>query len=261
MASTHSTKSPAFQFYAADFLHDDNVEEMSFTERGIYITLLCLDWLGHGLPADPDAIARRIRMPEHRFRRVWEARLCRCFVQKGDRLYNPRLLSERDKQSYFRDRQSGNGKLGGRPPKQPKPLSNETQAFSVSKPRVRDETEKRRDEIEIFKGGPGETAPPMDEWWIEFLRLYPEARRRNNAITNGLFVNALLSATDGPVKAWERMRANLSANVFSHEWAVKGMCPGMEKYLEQGRWENALPPSPPVAEQISAKTARMLGSV
>ena len=36
-------KSPAFQFYASDFLVDENVNLMSNREIGCYIKLLCFD--------------------------------------------------------------------------------------------------------------------------------------------------------------------------------------------------------------------------
>ena len=42
-------KAPAFQFYPKDFLTDTNVILMSPAERGMYITLLCLDWLNDGI--------------------------------------------------------------------------------------------------------------------------------------------------------------------------------------------------------------------
>lgn len=41
-------KSPAFQFYPKDFLTDDKVLAMSAEVRGLYITLLCIDWLNDG---------------------------------------------------------------------------------------------------------------------------------------------------------------------------------------------------------------------
>lgn len=41
-------KAPAFQFYPKDFLTDDKVMEMSAEVRGMYITLLCVDWLNDG---------------------------------------------------------------------------------------------------------------------------------------------------------------------------------------------------------------------
>ncbi len=44
-----TNKAPAFQFYPKDFLTDTNVILMSPAERGMYITLLCLDWLNDGI--------------------------------------------------------------------------------------------------------------------------------------------------------------------------------------------------------------------
>ena len=45
-------KSPAFQFYARDFLADINVQLMNMEQRGMYITLLSYAWLEVGIPND-----------------------------------------------------------------------------------------------------------------------------------------------------------------------------------------------------------------
>lgn len=111
-----------------------------------------------------------------------------------------------------------------------------------------------------LEGSLRETPPPMDVWWQTFVATYPEARRRNSLRINQVFVDTLLAASDGPRSAWARMIGNLSANVSSHEWRVKGMAPSMDKYLEEGRWENVLPATAPVAEQVSAKTSRTLSA-
>lgn len=110
------------------------------------------------------------------------------------------------------------------------------------------------------EGGSGETAPAMDAWWLELLQLYPEGRRKRSTLVEQLFVDQLLAASDGPVKAWSRMRANLLANLVSHEWRVRGMAPMLDKYLGEGRWQDVLPAAPPVAEQLTTKTNRTLAA-
>lgn len=45
-------KSPAFQFYPKDFMTDGKVICMTPEERGLYVWLLCVDWLEDGFPED-----------------------------------------------------------------------------------------------------------------------------------------------------------------------------------------------------------------
>ena len=104
-------KSPAFQLYPKDFLTDERVQLMSYTERGIYITLLSLCWLETSLPWEPTRIAQLLHMKPSRFAKWWQNGLSLCFVPREDgRLVNPRLESERLKQEQFRSRQSEKGK-------------------------------------------------------------------------------------------------------------------------------------------------------
>lgn len=107
-------KSPAFQFYPRDFLTDENVCLMSHTERGIYMTLLCLCWLEQSLPGDVGDLARLVSVPESRFKKMWAGPLSRCFATREDgRLMQGRLEIEREKQETFRRRQSDKGKASG----------------------------------------------------------------------------------------------------------------------------------------------------
>lgn len=108
-------RAPAFQFYPKDFLSDERVRLMSHTERGIYITLLCLCWLERSLPAAPEHLAKLVEVPVPRFRRLWEGSLSACFILGSDgRLHQKRLDEERLKQEHYSRRQSDRGKDGAR---------------------------------------------------------------------------------------------------------------------------------------------------
>jgi uncharacterized protein YdaU (DUF1376 family) len=49
---------PAFQFYAAEYLADANVQIMSIEDEGCYIRLLAYCWREGSIPADPELQAR-----------------------------------------------------------------------------------------------------------------------------------------------------------------------------------------------------------
>lgn len=108
VASVKRTPSPAFQAYPSDFLSDDKVCRMSFTEIGVYWVMLCHAWNACGLPANTELIAKTIKMPHARFVKMWEGVLGECWFERGGRLFNPRQEKERQKQQAFSRRQSDN---------------------------------------------------------------------------------------------------------------------------------------------------------
>lgn len=106
MPSPKRTTAPAFQFYPSDFLSSPKVMDMTATERGIYITLLCVAWMQGGLPNDPAKLARWSKVPLKQFARIWPHNLESCFTLTANgRLINERLEAERKKQRAFREKQ------------------------------------------------------------------------------------------------------------------------------------------------------------
>jgi uncharacterized protein YdaU (DUF1376 family) len=96
-------KAPAFQWYPKDWLTDEKVMLMTCEERGAYFHLLNHAWLNEdcSLPDDDKSLAILSGANgrwEHVFPSVRDM-----FEQKGDRLFNKRLLKEREKQNKFRE--------------------------------------------------------------------------------------------------------------------------------------------------------------
>jgi uncharacterized protein YdaU (DUF1376 family) len=107
-------KSPAFQFYAADFLADEAVAAMTYEERGVYITLLSHAWMEGGIPSDLDQLARLLHLSRRRLDRVWPAIATRWTANGNGRLVNPRLERERKKQEEWRRKSAKGGRASGR---------------------------------------------------------------------------------------------------------------------------------------------------
>jgi hypothetical protein len=99
---------------------------------------------------------------------------------------------------------------------------------------------------------------PFDVWFQWAWEHYPEARRSRGLIVQQAFVEQLQRYQGGVMSAWLLFQTNLTLNVTSHEWLVKGMAPSMTKYLTEGRWMNALPADAPVGEQLTTRTSRTL---
>lgn len=102
MAAVAKGKSPAFSFYANDWLGSLNVAMMTPEEEGAYIRLLCYAWGDPdcSLPDDDNALASLSRLGERWFNgRSTNVRKCfEPHPEKPGRIYNKRLSIEREKQ-------------------------------------------------------------------------------------------------------------------------------------------------------------------
>ena len=69
--STKEEQSPAFQFYAGDWISDPNRLKMSLDEQGAYVLLYCHCWRGFTIEFD------------------WEilSRLCNCRLDKIQKIF------------------------------------------------------------------------------------------------------------------------------------------------------------------------------
>jgi len=108
-------KSPAFPFYASDFLSDLNVIVLTADEVGAYILLMAVCWRETFLPDSLDELAAIARLQPGQFKTSWERRLSRCFAQRDDGSWvHPRLEKERAKQEANAAERSKYGKLGAK---------------------------------------------------------------------------------------------------------------------------------------------------
>jgi len=92
--------SPAFQFYPETFLADLNVKDMTLSERGAYITLLCHCWMENGLPFDSRVVQRWFKQ---------YPTVAKCFYKKDGFYRNNRLDIELNKQALWREKSRRGG--------------------------------------------------------------------------------------------------------------------------------------------------------
>jgi len=100
-------KPPAFQFYPSDFLSDINVATMTMEERGVYITLLSHHWIEDGLPNNEEELKALCQNPNN-WGQIW-GKVGKCFNGKNGKLYNKRLLKEKQKQKEWRKKSQQGG--------------------------------------------------------------------------------------------------------------------------------------------------------
>jgi uncharacterized protein YdaU (DUF1376 family) len=107
-------KSPAFQFYPADYLSSQRVQMMTLEEEGAYIRLLCYCWLHGTIPSDLDMIARIIgKGGSTTLARVVQA-MFNQHPTDPSLLVHDRLETERKKQLAWREKSAQGGRLSGK---------------------------------------------------------------------------------------------------------------------------------------------------
>lgn len=154
------SKAPAFQFYAQDFL--TGVMYLTNEEKGIYITMLAKQWTDGKIPKK--RLGFLVGIEWDNFSEELKAK----FTDLGTHIINERLEIEREKKQKFSEKQSKNGKKGGRPKKKsksgepvnseektqhkPNPFKNQNPNKNQKKPlededrsmKIEDEKEKRK---------------------------------------------------------------------------------------------------------------------
>lgn len=108
-------KSPAFQFYAGDFLSSPDVRMMSTLEKGAYLVLMCCSWLSDHpgcLPNDEDYLRRQAGLTVEDWSTSRDILLRKWPVTDDPAWrYNPRLAKEAANQQERRESASQAGKI------------------------------------------------------------------------------------------------------------------------------------------------------
>ena len=102
-------KSPAFQFYPADYASSQRVRLMTLEEEGAYINLLCSCWLHGSIPADPEMAARLVGKGCSATLAITVLTMFTPSSQAG-RMVHDRLERERLKQSDWREKSASGGR-------------------------------------------------------------------------------------------------------------------------------------------------------
>lgn len=137
-------KSPAFQFYAQDFL--TGVMYLTNEEIGLYIKMICKQWTDGKIPKKRLGLFLGYE---------WDNlsdELKEKFTDFGDYVINERLEQEREKKESFLRKQANNGSKGGRPKKnKPKQNPNETQSITqtITQKKPLEDEDEIEEEIEV----------------------------------------------------------------------------------------------------------------
>ena len=231
-------KAPAFMFYAGDFLSDLNVQIMTMAQRGIYVTLLAMEWIEGSLPSDVRTL--KVLCGQHpNFEDDW-ASIKHCFYEEDSRLYNRRLELERGEQKKRAEKNSKNGKIGAM-----KRWNKKEDSGAIATPLPSNEIEKEI-EIEIKKPKKeNKTNEYLKEFENEFWTLYP--RRDNKKRAKDKYVQLRKSGTDKEI-----ILGGLKN--YIKQWRSAGtepeFIPMASTWLHQERFEDELISNMKTAEKL-----------
>jgi len=69
--SENQEQSPAFQFYAGDWISDPNRLKMSLDEQGAYVLLYCHCWRGKSIEFDWEILSRLCNCRLDKIKKIW----------------------------------------------------------------------------------------------------------------------------------------------------------------------------------------------
>lgn len=103
-------KSPAFQWYPADYLGSQRVALLTLEQEGAYVRLLSYCWQHGSIPADPELIARLVGKGASTTLANTVAKMFEPHPSDRSKLVHDRLDAERRKQAEWRQKSARGGK-------------------------------------------------------------------------------------------------------------------------------------------------------
>ena len=115
---TTDEQSPAFQFYAGDWISDPNRMKLSLEEQGAYVLLYCHCWRGYKIPFDYEVMSRMLNCRTEKIEKIYP-KIKHLLEEKKDKdgityLYCIQAEEERKEQAKNRRKRSVAGKLGAK---------------------------------------------------------------------------------------------------------------------------------------------------
>lgn len=127
MENGQLVKSPAFQFYAAEWISDEHVSMMSLEEEGAYIRLLAFCWREGSISSDLNALSRLCKGASTTLLAVVVKRF-KPNPNDAARLIHSRLEKERVKQAAWREKSAKGGRKSAKARKAKRRIVRDLQA-------------------------------------------------------------------------------------------------------------------------------------
>jgi uncharacterized protein YdaU (DUF1376 family) len=238
---------PYFKWFPADAETDELYASLSDTELGFFHRCLNRSWINGSLPADPDELARMMRVTRAYLDRIW-VRVGKSWYPSPDdtgRLVNQRQEEERasavEKSSHMRRPGNANAR---------KPNAEETQLRSNCVIRAY-ESVSDSEVVEIPTKKPKAFSEEQDESWKWFAVEFP------GDVNPFVDLRLFLSIMETPEDLSE-LRVNLPLWKQSQKW-VDGYFPSCENFLSKRIFKTKPRESPRQPPQPKATVYAPLG--
>ncbi len=286
-------KSPAFQFYPAEFLADENVLLMSNQEIGCYVKLMCVCWRQGSIPSDINKIAKLCSENGSAMAQLWTAiKPCFNLDEKNPlRLIHPRLEKEKAKQKEFKIERSSSGKRGADSRWNKGPLKNNGSAIGSANGSATDQPlakngslssssstkEKKEKKDEKKKAKKNRTACPVDftpdenhrtlahQYTLDVVIEFAKFQDRNQATGQtyadwpAAFRNWLRKAYE--FKNLQLQKQNGSTNYAKPKTATQRLLERYNAELEPANSERIINPTGDAAQNYSASASSVFGDL
>tara|TARA_R100000353_G_scaffold169855_1_gene133189 strand:- start:532 stop:924 length:393 start_codon:yes stop_codon:yes gene_type:complete len=109
--SKQDEQSPAFQFYAQDWISDPDRMVLSLEEQGAYVLLYCYCWRAYKIPHDVDVLAKMCNVSESEMEIIMK-NISHFFTEKDGHWICIQAEEERKEQERNRRRRQDAGRKG-----------------------------------------------------------------------------------------------------------------------------------------------------
>ena len=103
---------PAFQMYATDILANKEFRLMTYTERGVFITLLLECWVNGDMPADEKELSKLLNIPSDKIQSELSKHVLFFFKVHDGKISSPELDKYKEELIIRRLKQIEGGKKG-----------------------------------------------------------------------------------------------------------------------------------------------------
>jgi uncharacterized protein YdaU (DUF1376 family) len=226
-------RSPAFQFYANDWLSSTSIALMTPAQEGAYIRLLAHAWNDPdcSIPDDDEQLAVLSRLGEEWLK--GSSRLVRqCFTKHPNdpsRLVNARLLEERQKQTAWKRKCAAGGRKSG----QARKLQSENQTKGSShlvgsKRELKgNSSSSSSSSNNPYKSPTGDDSVSFQKWWES----YPRLRR---------------TGKPKAFKSWQAAIKSLVGEGLTRSEAIAKLQASVEEFTSSPKGKSQFVPAPTV---------------
>jgi len=230
---------PFFPLYAADFLTDEVVVLVPNDGVGIYIKLLCRQWIEGSLPSCVGDLARLTGEDEDSFCNLWDLLEHKFPAGDDGRLRNPRLAAERAKAEsiYERKSQGGKARKSQKQESSPEYSQESSQESSMTPPCDSD-----CDVVVPSEGrAVGNALTKWRKWqhWARYiLDAYPKPGPRDKAMDAACRLIDRISQEQGTSTVTEAVEAAVKITKrFAAATEGAGYIPHLKTWVDDGWWK------------------------